>query len=121
MLAQDYFLLKKYNEDPRIIEIKIIPIVLRFCSIHNELGDVFGVEEGKNEQKIDLIERAFPFNLNIACIGRLGQGKSTGVNQILGEYRAKESSKGCSQSKNITFYQVKNKPIRILDVPGFEK
>ena len=104
MLAQDYFLLKKYNEDPRIIENKIIPIVLRFCSIHNELGDVFGV-----------------VNLNIACIGRLGQGKSTGVNQILGEYRAKESSKGCSQSKNITFYQVKNKPIRILDVPGFEK
>ena len=94
--------------------------MLRFCSIHNELGDVFSVEEGKNEQKIDLIERAFPFNLNIACIGRFGQGKSTGVNQILGEYKAKESNKGCSQTKNFTFYQVKNKPIRILDVPGFE-
>ena len=111
---------ERYTEDPQLIEDKIIPILLRFCSIHNELGDVFGVEEGKNEQKIDLIERAFPFNLNIACIGRFGQGKSTGVNQILGEYKAKESNKGCSQTKNITFYQVKNKPIRILDVPGFE-
>ena len=114
------FFVEKYTEDPQLIEDKIIAILLRFCSIHNELGDVFGVEEGRKEQKIDLIERAFPFNLNIACIGRFGQGKSTGVNQILGEYKAKESNKGCSQTKNITFYQVKNKPIRILDVPGFE-
>ena len=36
------------------------------------------------------------------------------------EYKAKESCKGCSQTKNITFYQVKTQPIRILDVPGFE-
>jgi hypothetical protein len=73
---------ERYTEDPQLIEDKIIPILLRFCSIHNELGDVFDVGEGKNEQKIDLIERAFPFNLNIACIGRFGQGKSTGVNKI---------------------------------------
>ena len=110
-----------YTEDPCIIKDKIVPIVLRFCSIHNELGDVFSLDKDKNvEDKFDLIERAFPFNLNIVCIGRFGQGKSTGVNQILQEYKAKESNKGCSQTKNITFYQVKNKPIRILDVPGFE-
>ena len=112
------FFVEKYTEDPQLIEDKIIPILLRFCSIHNELGDVFDLEEGK--EKIDLIERAFPFNLIIACIGRFGQGKSTGVNQILGEYKAKESNKGCSQTKNITLYQVKNKPIKILDIPGFE-
>ena len=84
---------------------------------------MFSIEkEGNeiNEDKFDLIEKAFPFYLNIVCIGRFGQGKSTGVNQVLREYKAKESSKGCSQTKNITFYQVKNKPIRILDVPGFE-
>ena len=112
---------ENYSEDPYIIEDKIVPKILRFCSIHNELGDVFSLDKDKNEEdKIDLIERAFPFNLNIVCIGRFGQGKSTGVNQILQEYKAKESNKGCSQTKNITFYQVKNKPIRILDVPGFE-
>ena len=111
---------ENYSEDPYIIEDKIVPKILRFCSIHNELGDVFSLDKDKNEEdKIDLIERAFPFNLNIVCIGRFGQGKSTGVNQILQEYKAKESNKGCSQTKNITFYQVKNKPIRILDVPGF--
>jgi GTP-binding protein EngB required for normal cell division len=58
--------------------------------------------------------------LNIACIGRFGQGKSTGVNEILQEYKAPESSKGCSQTKNLTFYQVENAPVRILDIPGFE-
>ena len=112
---------ENYTEDPDIIEEKIVPKILRFCSIHNELGDVFCLDIGKkNEEKFDLIERAFPFNLNIVCIGRFGQGKSTGVNEILQEYKAKESNKGCSQTKNITYYQVKNKPIRILDVPGFE-
>ena len=113
--------IENYTEDPYVIEEKIVPIILRFCSIHNELGDVFSLDiDSKTEDKFDLIERAFPFNLNIVCIGRFGQGKSTGVNQILQEYKAKESNKGCSQTKNITYYQVKNKPIRILDIPGFE-
>ena len=111
---------EKFTENPDIIEEKIVPILLRFCSIHNELGDIFNLESGKKEDNFDLIEKAFPFNLNIVCIGRFGQGKSTGVNQVLQEYKAKESCKGCSQTKNITFYQVKNQPIRILDVPGFE-
>ena len=112
---------ENYTEDPYVIEEKIVPIILRFCSIHNELGDVFSLDkDSKAEDKFDLIESAFPFNLNIVCIGRFGQGKSTGVNQILQEYKAKESNKGCSQTKNITYYQVKNKPIRILDIPGFE-
>ena len=112
---------ENYTEDPYVIEEKIVPIILRFCSIHNELGDVFSLDiDSKTEDKFDLIESAFPFNLNIVCIGRFGQGKSTGVNQILQEYKAKESNKGCSQTKNITYYQVKNKPIRILDIPGFE-
>ena len=116
-----FFFIENYIEDSDKIEQTIVPIILRFCSIHNELGDKFSLNKSKkDEEAFDLIERAFPFNLNIVCIGRFGQGKSTGVNEILQEYKAKESNKGCSQTKNITFYQVKNKPIRILDVPGFE-
>ena len=116
-----FFFIENYIEDSDKIEQTIVPIILRFCSIHNELGDKFSLNKSeKDEETFDLIERAFPFNLNIVCTGRFGQGKSTGVNEILQEYKAKESNKGCSQTKNITFYQVKNKPIRILDVPGFE-
>ena len=127
----------KYNKiDPRTIFVeifsddissyqkneynKIKKTILRFCSIHNELGDRFTIGEKENAQYYDLIENYFPFNLNIACIGRIGQGKSTGVNSLLKSYKAKESKKGGSQTKNLTFYQVDNKPIRILDIPGFE-
>ena len=121
---------KKYKRvDPRLIMVtkfdeenpnNIEPLLLRFCSIHNELGDRFTVWEGENAEDYDLIEHYYPFNINIACIGRFGQGKSTGVNAILNEYKAKESSKGSSQTKELTFYQVKNQPIRLLDIPGFE-
>jgi len=120
-IDQRLLFVENYTEDPNMIEDGIAPILLRFCSIHNELGDVFSLsKDAKEEEKFDLIEKAFPFNLNIVCIGRFGQGKSTGVNEILQEYKAKESNKGCSQTKCISYYQVKNKPIRILDVPGFE-
>ena len=101
-------MITKYDEEnPNNIE----PLLLRFCSIHNELGDRFTVGEGDNAEDYDLIEHYYPFNLNIACIGRFGQGKSTGVDAILNEYKAKESSKGSSQTKELTFYQVKNQPI----------
>jgi GTP-binding protein EngB required for normal cell division len=116
--------------DPRLIRLtkyeennqeKIESYLLRFCSIHNELGDQFTIGKGdKEEESYDLIERYFPFNINIACIGSFGKGKSTGVNVILNEYKAKESSKGSAQTKHLTFYQVSNQPIRILDIPGFE-
>ena len=96
-------------------------ILLRFCSIHNDLGDKFilGNEE-KNQIAYDLVQNYFPVNLNLCCIGRFRQGKSTGVNCILQEYKAKESSKSNSQTKSLTYYQVTNKPIRILDIPGFK-
>ena len=123
---------EKYTFDPRLIFVRnytenqyqfeeiIAPVFLRFCSIHNELGDEFDMSGiGKNE-KYDLIEKGFPFYLNLACIGRFGQGKSTGINAILQEYKAKESSKGSAQTKKITYYVSKNRPIKILDVPGFE-
>ena len=109
--------IEKYEANRNFIEDTIEPKLLRFCSIHNELGDRIEID---NKESFDLIDNYFPFNLNIACIGRFGQGKSTGVNMILKEYKAKESSKGSSQTKSLTFYQVTNKPIRILDIPGFE-
>jgi GTP-binding protein EngB required for normal cell division len=115
--------IESYTEDKKDFEEegRIKNILLRFCSIHNELGDRF-ILGNKEENQIayDLVPLYFPFNLNICCIGRFGQGKSTGVNCILQEYKAKESSKSTGQTRSITYYQVKNMPIRILDIPGFE-
>jgi len=109
--------LDEYNED---CNKNVDEILLRFCSIHNELGDDFIIGKGDQAENYNLIYNYFPFNINIACIGRFGQGKSTGVNVLLNEYKAKESSKGSSQTKQLTYYQVSNQPIRVLDIPGFE-
>ena len=109
--------IEKYRLDRDFMEEIIEPKLLRFCSIHNDLGDRIEIN---NKESFDLIDNYFPFNLNIACLGRFGQGKSTGINIILKEYKAKESSKGSSQTKSLTYYQVSNEPIRLLDIPGFE-
>ena len=115
--------IETYTEDKKDFEEegRIKNILLRFCSIHNELGDRFilGNKE-ENQISYDLVPLYLPFNLNICCIGRFGQGKITGVNCILQEYKAKESSKSTGQTRSITYYQVKNRSIRILDIPGFE-
>ena len=60
---------KKYKRiDPRLIMItkydeanpnNIEPLLLRFCSIHNELGDRFTVGEGDNAEDYDLIEHYY--------------------------------------------------------------
>ena len=110
---------KDYTEEKKEFEEKIAPILVRFCSIHNDLGDKFSLFD-KPEDRFDLLENAYSFNINIACIGSLGQGKSTGVNVILNEYRAKESSKGASQTKLLVEYFSNDKPVRVIDIPGFE-
>ena len=111
---------RNYTENQEYFEEIIAPVFLRFCSIHNELGDDFDMSGIGEDEKYDLTQKGFPFTLNLACIGRFGQGKSTGINVILQEYKAKESSKGSSQTKKITYYMAQNHPIKILDVPGFE-
>ena len=82
---------------------------------------VIDLGKGKDEEDYNLIKNYFSFNVNIAYLGRFGQEKSTGVNNILQEYKSKESSTGSSQTKHLTFYQQTNYRIKIFDIPGFEK
>ena len=82
---------------------KIINILLRFCSYHNDLGDRFSIGEGDKKINYDLTEKYFPFTINICCIGRFGKGKSTCVNCLLGETKAKESKSGASTTKKINY------------------
>jgi GTP-binding protein EngB required for normal cell division len=112
----------RYSEDPKLFQEngQIKNLLLRFCSIHNNLGETFSIGEDLNSIGYDLIENYYPFNINICCLGKSGQGKSTGVNTLLNDYKAKESSDGSSQTKKITIYQVKDAPLKIIDVPGFD-
>ena len=118
--------------DPRIIHTEkfrftgqidkepIYRTLMKFCSLYHELGDRFSV--GKEKEIIDycLINKIFPNNLNIICLGKVRQGKSTCINHILNEIRSRETDSGISQTKKMTYYQVQNYPIKILDFPGFE-
>jgi len=99
---------------------KIKNILLRFCSYYNDLGDRFSFGDGNKQINYDLTEIYFPFTINICCIGRFGKGKSTCVNCLLGETKARESKSGASTTKNINYYQVSNQPIKVYDIPGFE-
>ena len=113
---------EKYEEDFQDEEKikKIRHILLRFCSYYNELSDRFSIGQGDKEIFYDLTEDNFPFTINIGCIGRFGKGKSTGVNFILGEKKAKENRSGTSVTSKINFYHVAHFPIKIYDIPGFE-
>ncbi len=128
---------KKYpNIDPRIIFIEnldnldyfpdgnefnpIQMILMRFCSIYNELGERFHIGEKNNIRTYELTKNSFSFYLNIFCLGKIRQGKSTTVNCILNELKARESLGGTSQTNKITYYEVENYPIKIYDLPGFQ-
>ena len=95
-------------------------ILLRFCSYYNDLGDRFSFGTGDKQINYDLTETYYPFTINICCIGRFGKGKSTCVNCLLGETKARESKSGASTTKNINYYQINNQPIKVYDIPGFE-
>ena len=95
-------------------------ILLRFCSYHNDLGDRFSIGKGNKTINYDLTKKYYPFTINICCIGRFGKGKSTCVNCLLGEPKAKESKSGASTTKKINYYQISDQPIKIYDIPGFE-
>ena len=58
--------IQEFSENEKIFEEKIAPILVRFCSIHNDLGDRFYLE--KEKEDFDLSEHGFSFNINIACI-----------------------------------------------------
>ena len=118
----DLYAKKKTPDDKLIQKIeKIKKILVRFCSYHNELGDYFSlINSGGSEIIYSLIDKKYEFTSNFCCIGRFGKGKSTGVNCLLGEKKAKESKSGTATTKKINYYFVKNCPIKIIDIPGFE-
>ena len=64
-----------YTENQEKLEEEIYPVLLRLCSIHNELGDNFCVGEGNEAEEFDLTEKNFPFNLNMACMQSLLPGR----------------------------------------------
>ena len=119
---EDYYTLdiKKFNffdflEDKASLS-KIVFKLIQVCSYYNELGDFFQIN-GCPYQSITDIE-TYPTYLNILVMGRSQSGKSTFINLLLNEKRAKEGGNSCGCTRKTLKYKVLNYPIRLYDTIG---
>ena len=91
--------------------------LIQCCSYYNELGDHFYIN-GYPYQAIPEIENYSTY-LNILLLGRSQSGKSTFINLLLGEKRAKEGGINCGCSQKNQIYKILNYPVRLYDTVGF--
>ena len=96
---------------------KIVFKLIQICSYYNELGDYFEIN-GFPYQSITDIE-TYPTYVNIMVMGRSQSGKSTFINLLLKEKRAKEGGNSCGCTEKSLKYKVLNYPIRLYDTIGF--
>ena len=115
--------------DPRIIyfeklsnieNFKEIKLSQMLKNIYNKCGDKLQIGTNRYLFNYDLIDNSFSFHLNILCIDKYHQGKSTCLNYIIGKLKTREIESGVSQTKKINTYEVNQYPIKIYDFPGFE-
>ena len=105
------------------IENKIKAIYDYFYNIDDLLTNFNSIicdffEENENSDKKELKSK-FKATFNILVLGRPGCGKSTLINLILNEKRAREGI-GFSITKLYSQYAHKQYPITLTDTPGFE-
>ena len=105
------------NGENKFEEIK--NILLRFYSFHNDLGERFSIGNGNKKIKYDLTKYYYLNTFNICCIGRTGRGKSTFINYILNDTKAKIFNKREEFTKKVNYYQKTAEPIKLYEIPGF--
>lgn len=89
----------------------VLDCLFKFRNYYNELGDLF-------EMRKEIILTDY-FKMNILICGKSGTGKSTFINKILEERKAKEGG-GLSITHKIIRFSHPNFPLNFLDTPGFE-
>ena len=120
---QDYYNLdlKKisfllYSEEQFPLSDLIFKLIQIF-SYYNELGDEFEINGYPYYSITDY--NNYPTYLNILIMGRSQSGKSTFINLLLDEKRAKEGGNNCGCSQKPQKYKILNYPIRLYDTIGF--
>ena len=104
------------------LSLKIIKKFIHIFSYYNELGDDF--LEDINKQNNHIISKISDNNeenkyrINIICIGKSQRGKSSFINYLLKEKRAKEGGSGSSCSTKILKYKADDIPLNIYDTIG---
>ena len=123
----DNYFIKKYIEIAYYSENDYSQIIKKFESIFcyfNNIGDLFSVLDeiirgynfynNKGKQKVK-----YTSTFNILVLGRPGSGKSTLINLLLNERKAKEGI-GDSVTKVVSKYVHQQYPLTFEDTPGFE-
>ena len=92
--------------------------IFKIFSYYYELGDEFLI--GKNNT-IKLYENSHEdlFPVNVLVIGRTQVGKSTFINTILKEKRAKEGDDSSNETEKLLTYHIDGVPLLLYDIEGF--
>lgn len=102
-----------FNKEKKFIKTKIFKIYSFFF----EKGDEFDFE--KRKIKLYKEPKEALFYINILTLGRTQVGKSTFINNLLNEKKAREGGEGSSVTSKQISYHVDNIPLIINDIEGF--
>ena len=105
-----------YPEDKDSLSILVFKLI-QICSYYNELGDFFEVNGCPYQSTLDV--GGYPTYLNVLIMGRSQSGKSTFINLLLNEKRAKEGGNSCGCTEKTVKYKILNYPIKLYDTIGF--
>ena len=97
-------------------------LIYRAFSYYNECGDKFDLKGND----IDLRKNKYEFYINIICVARTQNGKSTFINKFISsfgnkdEVRAKEGGNERSCSSKFASYYIDEIPIKMIDIIGYD-
>ena len=116
----NFYIYKNDNENHK----KILLPLLRVFSYYNQLGDGFFKDISYMNLKINGFDEEFKYlnnthYFNILLCGKIGTGKSTFINKIMGEKKAFTLKTISSGTYRDNYYIHKKYPIKIIDVCGF--
>ena len=105
--------IKNKKENEELIKLKILKIFSYFF----ELGDNFNINGKKYKLYKEKKEKLYP--INILLLGKTQVGKSTFLNTLLNEKKAKEGGEGSSVTQRQISYHLDEIPLIVNDIEGF--
>lgn len=109
-----------FQKNDKNIQELIFKKLWKICRYYNEIGDDIKIPELKiNDNQNEVNTQLDDKYLNFFITGKPGAGKSTLINVICKEKKAKEKIGGGNMTTNIVKYFVGDSPIALVDTPGF--
>ena len=108
---------KPININSQKMEREIMKKFIRIYSYYNELGDNF-FEVLKKQNNILKNQEENKKRINVICLGKSQRGKSSFINLLLKEKRAREGGLGNKCSNKISKYMYDEVPLNVFDTVG---